>query len=838
MDFNDNDFFGAGKPPNALAQTSQDQANNSPFGEGSMFYQAPCDNRLATYEAEGVDIIKIRALLQRLGDKPVFNYKEYLITDTTPYPYLPDNTQVKQAVFEHNIQQNIDKQLGFSVVQMNCREGKLENEANFSIAFDAKRKILSFSMIAYYESEQEENVLNNRLGVTYLLIEEELKALELKTNSTSGLLDFLEATFKPIASENFINSLKRLYLTEVNNNAEEIQWFFSQMPITIIKHFKKEELWHAVTKLLEYDLSKWLVDNSRTTIKVLEALLGQPDGFLYVNDQFVANPILAKKLYYALDHTGYSVYANGGKQTPYHTIFATMLCMASAVTRGERGDSPPIMANLTIGDMFKVYNELSDKAPPNQFALHQMELELWKQAISVGISNDDGAGWEVKELHNLEPMDLVKLTLLTKDKPAQTIICPAIFVKDKASVAEWAELAAMAEVMVDILAIAGGIVVLATSANPILLMAAVAEIGLAAGNLLVKAVEDELKETEWGREFLSSWEEFYEVGGSIVGVVGIGEIVESVLRSGVKVIAKGVTDDAGYFVESEMTKAIAQQHFGNQVTLGTKSIPRGSELSGVKPELQFLEKHELLLVRLEDELGEPTYKAVYQGVEIVPPSSEQDFIKAMKKPLNDGEDAAIGELKRMLLESKKRQAKYKKFKNNIDNLKKSRAVPATLELEEIVGAIKSYTRHGNAVAKIIEQKKMSIAILSREKYIAKIRELEGSSIEVATTKAEQMPAFAYRNQTYYLEPYYQDIEEFLAAVTHEGSHVRDHLDELKWIDSGMTKTEIKKKIGSYWDEEKKAYEREHDFRKETGIALQFSSKKSIDIHVEKSYENY
>ncbi len=133
---------------------------------------------------------------------------------------------------------------------------------------------------------------------------------------------------------------------------------------------------------------------------------------------------------------------------------------------------------------------------------------------------------------------------------------------------------------------------------------------------------------------------------------------------------------------------------------------------------------------------------------------------------------------------------------------------------------------------------MSIAILSREKYIAKISELEGSSKAVATAKAEQMPAFAYRDQTYYLEPYYENIEEFLAAVTHEGSHVRDYLDELDWVDKGFSKAEIKNKIGSYWDEEKKAYEREHDFRKETGVPLQFSSKKSIDIHVEKSYENY
>ncbi len=223
--------------------------------------------------------------------------------------------------------------------------------------------------------------------------------------------------------------------------------------------------------------------------------------------------------------------------------------------------------------------------------------------------------------------------------------------------------------------------------------------------MLVKAVEDDLKKTKWGRDFLSSWETIYEVGGNVLAVVGIGEIFESMLRSGVKAVSSGVDAATGDFVVEEMTKTIAQQHLGNEVTLGTKSIPRGSALSGYRQDLYFLEQRELLLVKLEQAGEAPQYKAVYQGVEIVPPSSEGDFIKAMKKPLNEGEDAAIRELKRMLLESKKRQAKYKKFKNNIDNLKKSRAVPATLELEEIVGAIKSYTRHGNAVAKIIEQKK-------------------------------------------------------------------------------------------------------------------------------------
>jgi hypothetical protein len=237
-----------------------------------------------------------------------------------------------------------------------------------------------------------------------------------------------------------------------------------------------------------------------------------------------------------------------------------------------------------------------------------------------------------------------------------------------------------------------------------------------------------------------------------------------------------------------------------------------------------LEEKGVIFARLEDLEGVESYSAIYKGEVLVQGSSAADLRKSLDGAWAKKGDDLVRELD--VLESRaikrKLTATFKEFTSSgklIRDLSKSK----------IANALRGFTLHSNRVADLLDEGLMKIKILSDKKFNKILKDDGDSPHVIAATiafTAEDGKAF-FRASS--------NIEDFLSALVHEGSHVLDHLERLDLERLNKTGTFIENTIGNNWAQEKRAYSRERSFQKAANMDVEYESIKDMVKHIENNY---
>jgi hypothetical protein len=660
---NNNNFF----DNSPLSEMGNRQATNSLFGTGSQFYTGNCNPFTADFYEGAVNQDALRFYLHQKDANKIFDWRSFL-TDAAysdQFSTLPERSSTRVAPF-------ITEETGlptFQGVRLNKNPCHILYTPDFGIQINIAQKRFRLYSHFFYQTTK----VNGNLTMTDSLIDDtytnvkvanseehidQYKAVELWTYHVELYLGFMRAAGYKNMNVILLNEIQRVLPDLANQTPDTIEWFYRLMSDSILQQLPKEILWRDLKKLLQYDHSSWIADNSNTMLKVMRGIFQQEGGYDYLYERFESEATFVKSLYYSLNGQTPSFGPDGSTQLlDNHTIFASMLHIMTMEVYHNRKQTFKPKATFVIDDNFRVDSDaIDDNTPPGQFKFAQQRKEV-QQIIIEGRVEHQEISWETvpDSTINLAPLDIVQLTIERKGRPPQTIFCPAIYLKDIAYVAEWERIDRVARAGFNILAIVGGVAVLATTGNPLIAILALTDIGLAGIDLLVQAVEERLQETPSGRSFLAFWEQMYQVGGIVVAIGSFPSLVKSLLQTGTAALrlATGKTRD---FIKAVLISTCIQQQEVGQVfvkaDIGAAALHKGFPISNVsRRALDRLEEAEVLLVRLEDVTGTPSYMAVYKGEVLTPAGSAKEWRETMKKALNKSGEKLKQELEEIRIDA-------------------------------------------------------------------------------------------------------------------------------------------------------------------------------------------
>jgi hypothetical protein len=416
-------------------------------------------------------------------------------------------------------------------------------------------------------------------------IEDKYKAIVITTPSINDFVGLISDIYGKDTEKNIKDGIIKEYTTLLKNTcgAVELKFLYENIPDFVIDDIKTygdiriDILWEHLLILTDYDdtgkLSNFK-DASSALINVLRAI--GDSKTLY--KKFVADPILIKRIYKNLD--GSSAVSELGlnekkelvmAQVPVKNriLFANFLTALCVANKNEGLiDSKK---TFYYGKQYKFdanvlgYNENDD-----EFFLKQLkevtrngveiipdDLPSKTERIHIQISSfeemDDGAYYK--------PLELVTLVDTETNDAPRTV--PAILIKALSDEAEWQVIDRNIRIGFDILALILGIIVVATTSNPALFALSVADISLAAIDIGVQELHEQLAATEKGRKFLEAWEKVYLVGNLITAGPAL---IGSIFKAGTTLLRAVETvknSNIRNFVMACFTKIIIERNIAN-----------------------------------------------------------------------------------------------------------------------------------------------------------------------------------------------------------------------------------------------------------------------------------
>ncbi|MBB4806737.1 hypothetical protein HNP38_002033 [Chryseobacterium defluvii] len=179
---------------------------------------------------------------------------------------------------------------------------------------------------------------------------------------------------------------------------------------------------------------------------------------------------------------------------------------------------------------------------------------------------------------------------------------------------------------------------------------------------------------------------------------------------------------------------------------------------------------------------------------------------------------------------KKIDKKYKEFIDKWNDLSLLK-----LSKNEIIEALKGFTKHGDEVAELLKNNKMKYEFLDDADFDELLRDYDYNN-ELTDEIIFRTRAATLDGKTFYRSS--ASVEQFLTEIIHEGSHVIDNLLKKKFLKEGKTLKEIEKSIGNNWEQEIKAFSHERDWQIKIGIEPEYKSLKNIEKHVKTEYPKY
>lgn len=351
------------------------------------------------------------------------------------------------------------------------------------------------------------------------------KAIMLETFSYEEFKNLVEyvgyGDFEKDTSYDYFGYFSKIYefYFKQANTPEQLIFLYTNTPDFVFERIvlDNEKVMNHLITLIEYDdtgfFSGWK-DGSSALVNIFKA--SSPG---YMMNRFRENPELCNRIYYNLDSISYE----DGKPQSNRIIFAGI--MRSFAQHHKIKEDAPIFrikgeyrVNTKVTELSGKVLGLFGQSDKETFFLQQEKLMLTTPKI-VAKEQDPSQTKEeyvgVDEGRQFLPLEMV---YLEEEFDGITIISkvPAIYVKALADAENWAIINDRLRIAADIAAIVLGIGTLATTGNPYLIMAALADLSLAIPDLTIQTFREEIRKLPGGEQFLKDWDLIYGVGGAIV----------------------------------------------------------------------------------------------------------------------------------------------------------------------------------------------------------------------------------------------------------------------------------------------------------------------------------
>lgn len=705
---NSDNFFETQMTANPLVETGNQQAADSPFGKDSMFNTNLCGEFIADFyglSAGETNVFDLIQFLKKDRINTLFNWKDIQLKRDADEQYKLIAVPTPPALSTYvapPIRQPLEPYEFFS-----ARINKRICEIGYVPAFNFEMNLEDQSvllMVKFYYADIEEFVtysdrpaLDGTVGVA---VEDKYVAVELVSADIEAYAIIVEelgvSSIRALLKDYF----KQLRKKVNRDNLEELNWFYTILPDFVIESFDKSDLWNDLKKLLDFDESKWFEDNSVNIVKVIKGIAAQDNGEVYLYDQFYEDPKFIKDIYSALD--GDDKY--GGSWMPSKSVFASLMLAVTYAAYGAKDLPFDTVASFTFSETMRVdSNIVFPDSSDTSFNLTQEAYKLSEAHMPAYASEGSSPTWiKVGETHVLHPLALVNVTFPMGDGEPITVPFPAIMVKDMAYKAEWERVNEMIRFGLNVLAIVLGVITLVTTGNPALILLAIADIGLAATDIVVQAFKDPLMKTELGQEFLAAWEKVYVIGGLITAIISAPQLIQSLFSAGARLIrsAIGATKT---FLKQVLVSIILEINIANFSKIAVTTVDIGSEIlkdSKVvfrTAAVERLEREGVVFVRMIDESGVEQYSAVYRGEVLVPNGTAQELKQSLNTVWNKTGDKLLKGLDDLQLDLAKRnlngikltKLEYKAWKifihnagGRVRNIRESPIVAAYFEIKK------------------------------------------------------------------------------------------------------------------------------------------------------------
>lgn len=650
---------------NPLDEMGNSVAEDSPFGTESTF--ALCgDFTLEAYTGyiKGFELL----FFLKAKTREPFIWENYL-TDEAKEEIYNLHVEKRDAFALAPPVLAVIQPTTFNYATMNKRACHINYRPAFVIAEDLANFQFDLRLYYYYEDANDlitrsTTISENPDNTVTVSILDQYKAIILETGSIQTFHYFTQEVGMDYMEPILTHRLQE-FQTQLNRNStKHVEWFYSAIPDHFVQQLDKELIWKDLRSVLSYQESLYFADSSDILIKMVKGIVAQEGGEVYLYDKFYTegDGKFVKSIYDELG--GEEEYE--GEYMERQSILASILLALTYTAYSVKNLEFDTVSDFTFDNTHQVDSNVvfSDKYE-NKFNLTQEEYGPFCTYHRTGGSYDC---WETKKgrtVEYLHPLALVNVTLLFGESEYITIPFPAIMVKDMARKQEWEDIDVILRVGFNVLAIAGGIAALLTSGNPLVLMLAVADIGLATTDLIVKAFEDEIMQTETGQKFLQAWEKIYAIGGIVVAIISAPQLIRSVISTGAKLILKAV-GATKKFLSSVLVSIVLEINIARAGQI-FKTIDVGLDaLAGIKKvninvvQATRLQEEGVIFVRMVDEAGTETYSAVYKGETLVAPGSSKQLKSKLNSAWNKTGDDLVKELDIVAL----RRKQGKRFNRN------------------------------------------------------------------------------------------------------------------------------------------------------------------------------
>lgn len=363
------------------------------------------------------------------------------------------------------------------------------------------------------------------------------KAITLETYSYEEFRNLVQyvgyGDFERDTSYDYLKYFSKIYefYFRQASTPEHLLFLYTNTPDFVFERMNLDDekvMEHLIT-LTEYDdtgfFSGWK-DESSALVNVLKAFSTNT----YLLNRFKKEPELCNRIYYNLDGVSFI----DKKPQSNRLIFANILmqyCLFS--TNRPKKDAP----TFRIGKSYKIATEVTElsgkwlgfgQSDERSFFLQQQKEAI--QTVKIVPKEGDPTATENvvenmgegKQYYPLEMVYFINEDDKNEDPetgeklPPVIMAVPAIYVKAMADAEKWEEINYFIRITADILAVVLGIVTLATTGNPYLILAAMADLSLAGIDLTVQALREEIAKLPGGELLLKDWDLIYGVGGAIV----------------------------------------------------------------------------------------------------------------------------------------------------------------------------------------------------------------------------------------------------------------------------------------------------------------------------------
>ncbi|WP_294231915.1 EndoU domain-containing protein [uncultured Chryseobacterium sp.] len=464
------------------------------------------------------DFINKQYLCYNLRRCNYFSNHYILEYDVNDYDFHAEQISVKDQA-ENTIRLKTYLNKNREIVDLVQRQTEIE------LDIDLKEKKLYFRLKYFFHRNADTEELQRN------------KAIVLETFSYDEFRNLVQyvgyGDFEKDSSYDYLGYFSKIYqfYFQQASTPEQLMFLYTNTPDFVFKRMSLEDekiMDHLLT-LTEYDdtgfFSGWK-DGSSALVNVLKAFSTNT----YILNKFRKEPELCNRIYYNLDGVSFI----DGKPQANRLIFANILMQYCLFSPHRPKEDAP---TFHIGKNYKIatnVTELSGKwlgfgqSDEKTFFLKQQKEITQNVRIVAKEGNPEATEQVTEDLDKGKqyfPLEMVYFVNedekninpeTGEELPSVTMMVPAIYVKAMADAEKWEDINYFIRITADILAVVLGVATLATTGNPYLILAAMADLSLAGIDLTVQALRQEIAKLPGGEQFLKDWDLIYGVGGAIV----------------------------------------------------------------------------------------------------------------------------------------------------------------------------------------------------------------------------------------------------------------------------------------------------------------------------------